>query len=54
MVLEFTRLFKGTTDKVALIHEPEMLRAMANINIEFYCNVVTSENAAFSDFVSIS
>jgi hypothetical protein len=54
MVLGFTLLFKGIYDKVALMHEPEMLRAMANINTEFYWNMVMSENAAFSDFASIS
>jgi hypothetical protein len=58
-VLKFKRKFlrlkvKGINDKVALMHEPKMLRAMANINIEFYWNMVMSENAAFIDFASIS
>lgn len=36
MVLEVTLLFKGLSDKGALMHEPEMLGAVANTNIEFY------------------
>jgi hypothetical protein len=52
MVLEVTVLFKGINDKEALMHEPSMLRLVANINIEFYCNMVRSENPACSDFAS--
>jgi len=36
MVLEVTLLFKGINDKEDLMHEPEMLCAVVNINIEFY------------------
>jgi len=52
-LLDITLLFKGINDKEALMHEPEMLHAVANINIEFYQNVIMSENATFSDFASI-
>jgi hypothetical protein len=53
MVLEVTVLFKGINYKEALLHEPLMLRLVANINIEFYYNMVRSENPACSDFASM-
>ena len=54
MLLEVTLLFKDINDREALMHEPEMLCAVANINIEFYYNMITAENAACRDFASIS
>lgn len=52
-LLEVTLLFKGINDKEAVMHEPEMLYAVVNINIEFYYNMITAENATCRDFASI-
>jgi hypothetical protein len=54
MVVEVTHLFKEISDKEALVHEPEIPSAVANINFELHYKMVMSENAACSDFANIS